>query len=295
VFDGIPTSNTTMPIQVIGQPNFTSNTPNQGGSPAANTLSDYSDIGLETYNNQLFVSDSDNNRVLIYNNATTPLTGNVETETNLDTALIRWTTSTPTSTYLKYGLTSNYGSSSTLTNRNPRVTNHEVRLTGLASCTTYHFQAISTDSNLQDQVSNDLTFSTICYPNTSKQEDFGPHGPPACNSEKPGSAPNLFQITTNGTSATLYIAPGGMPYNKFFIAYGQGPVTEQYGVEFESNFSGGVLPYTINSLAKNTRYTEIKNKSCRNWTTVSNADSFYSASVCHRKSEDRTVSSNIVQ
>ncbi len=58
---------TNMPATVvIGQPDFVSSSANQGGSPAANTLSNVP-VGIATDGSRLYVSDGSNNRVLIYN------------------------------------------------------------------------------------------------------------------------------------------------------------------------------------------------------------------------------------
>lgn len=72
IYDSIPTSNNASATKVLSQPNFTSNDTNQGGSPAANTLSSSSDGSLYLYNNQLFVFDPFQNRLLIYNDDTPP-------------------------------------------------------------------------------------------------------------------------------------------------------------------------------------------------------------------------------
>jgi len=50
---------------VLGQADFTSNTPNRGGAVAANTLHSPRDLGLDN-NGNLWVADSNNNRILRY-------------------------------------------------------------------------------------------------------------------------------------------------------------------------------------------------------------------------------------
>ena len=67
IYNSLPTTNNAAADEVIGQPNFISNSANQGGGPTAQTLDN--PIGLCVYNGSLFVSDSINNRVLGYNNA----------------------------------------------------------------------------------------------------------------------------------------------------------------------------------------------------------------------------------
>jgi hypothetical protein len=65
IFNSIPIANNASANVVIGQPDFTSNQPNQGGGPAANTLN--IPLGLQTLGSQLFISDYSNNRALIFN------------------------------------------------------------------------------------------------------------------------------------------------------------------------------------------------------------------------------------
>ena len=51
---------------VLGQANFTSNSANRGGSPAANTISRANAVTLDSANDRLWVVDHINNRVLVY-------------------------------------------------------------------------------------------------------------------------------------------------------------------------------------------------------------------------------------
>jgi hypothetical protein len=65
IYNSIPTSNNVSADVVIGQQNMTSNSANQGGSVAANTLD--SPRILFPYGPKLLISDTDNNRVLVFN------------------------------------------------------------------------------------------------------------------------------------------------------------------------------------------------------------------------------------
>ncbi len=60
---------------VIGQPDFVSSDENQGGLPAANTLKNPSGLSYTNGGQKLFVSDTGNNRVLIFN--VTTITNNM--------------------------------------------------------------------------------------------------------------------------------------------------------------------------------------------------------------------------
>jgi len=70
VYNSLPTSNGASANEVIGQPNFVSYQPNQGGStPSSQTLDNPFEIWVDNVSNSLYVADSANNRILIYNNA----------------------------------------------------------------------------------------------------------------------------------------------------------------------------------------------------------------------------------
>jgi uncharacterized lipoprotein YddW (UPF0748 family) len=73
-------------------------------------------------------------------------------------ATITWTTTAPATSQVAYGTTSSYGSLSTLNSAN--VTSHAVALTGLTANTTYHCQALSSNTYGSVQ-SSDLTFTTL--------------------------------------------------------------------------------------------------------------------------------------
>ena len=69
LYDPIPTSNGASASKVIGQANFTSGSRNRNGTPSAQTLSDPTDV---FYNgSKLFIADTGNHRVLIYDNLLT--------------------------------------------------------------------------------------------------------------------------------------------------------------------------------------------------------------------------------
>ncbi len=69
IFNSIPTSNGAIADVVVGQSNFTGNSINQGGSPSANTLNRPEHAIIA--NGKLIVSDSENNRILIWNSVPT--------------------------------------------------------------------------------------------------------------------------------------------------------------------------------------------------------------------------------
>ncbi len=74
------------------------------------------------------------------------------------TAKLAWTTNEPSTTQVAYGVTSSYGSLTTL---DPGLsTSHSVDLNGLANNTTFHAQALGTDRAGNSVASSDLQFMT---------------------------------------------------------------------------------------------------------------------------------------
>lgn len=80
-------------------------------------------------------------------------------------------------------------------------------------------------------------------------------GPTVCSGQRPGSAPQLFQIDREGGTAHLYIIPASNPYNRYIVSYGAGGNTDQYSTSFEYRDAKGVISYPINHLDPKTAYS----------------------------------------
>lgn len=78
--------------------------------------------------------------------------------------------------------------------------------------------------------------------------------PPVCSKTPPYSAPNLFQITTTQTDATLYFTPLNDNISYYFIAYGYKPGDIRFGTSFEFGPYDGVIDHHIGMLAPATTY-----------------------------------------
>lgn len=76
----------------------------------------------------------------------------------------------------------------------------------------------------------------------------------SCSNQAPTSTPDLFQVNTTGTKATLYFAPAGMPYDNYVIRFGPTANNLLYSAAFSRGFAGGVIYYTVNELNLNTTY-----------------------------------------
>jgi hypothetical protein len=72
-------------------------------------------------------------------------------------ATITWTTNEAVTSQVEYGLTEEWGSSTTL---ETLVTSHSVKLTRLKADTTYHYRVMSKDATDNEAVSLDQTFTT---------------------------------------------------------------------------------------------------------------------------------------
>jgi hypothetical protein len=122
-------------------------------------------------------------------------------------AVAGWSTNTASDSQANYGVTSAYGSESSLSTA--LATAHSVNLTGLASSTTYHYQVLSRDSQGNLTSSGDFQFTTA-----------------AANSSQP-----LFQLhadatevsaSTNGAIVTPSIGPPG--FTGLVVSNGSGTV-----------------------------------------------------------------------
>lgn len=100
----------------------------------------------------------------------------------------------------------------------------------------------------RDNYQDPTTTTTTTSSNNSSASASG------CGNNVTNGTPDLFEIRTNKNTATLYFAPPTAPYSSFYIAFSGKPDNWEYGVEFNQNYSGGVLNYTINMLAPNTKY-----------------------------------------
>ena len=80
---------------------------------------------------------------------------------SLDSAVITWTTDIPSDSRVDCGTTNIYGQ---ISSDAGLVTSHSITLISLASDTTYHFRATSTNSDGFSTVGTDTTFSTLAMP-----------------------------------------------------------------------------------------------------------------------------------
>ncbi len=133
-------------------------------SSGNNTIT-FSTLADGTYICTVTVTDAAHNaRMLTLSSftidTTAPVISNLSINPSANGATVRWDTNENTSSQVLYGLTTSYGTQSSEGDTSPRVTSHQVTLSGLVSCATYHYTASSSDAALNNSVGSDDTFTT---------------------------------------------------------------------------------------------------------------------------------------
>lgn len=117
---------------------------------------------VRIYNRALSVSEIQTNMSLAITSGQdlTPPTISSVTSSNLtsSSARITWTTNEASDSQVEYGLTTTYGTTTTL--NSSQVTSHTVDLVGLSSSSTYHYRVKSKDASNNLSMSSDATFAT---------------------------------------------------------------------------------------------------------------------------------------
>jgi hypothetical protein len=80
------------------------------------------------------------------------------------------------------------------------------------------------------------------------------NSPPGCSNQSPKGKLDLFEIRTNGKSATLFFTPPSSNFSNIYVAFSRKPDVWEYGVEYSQQNTLGVMNYTINLLKPNTKY-----------------------------------------
>lgn len=93
--------------------------------------------------------------------AIAPVISDITASEDTDESNITWETNEEASTQVEWGLTSSYGNITDEEDTDPRVEEHHVEITGLSTCTTYHYRVISTDAFENTATSSDQSFTTV--------------------------------------------------------------------------------------------------------------------------------------
>ena len=87
-------------------------------------------------------------------------------------ASINWSTDQPSTSFVQYGLTSNYANTSAV--NSTMLTSHSVSITGLVTSTTYHYRVGSANSSGQISYSADSILTTAAIPFTYSMSAAAP-------------------------------------------------------------------------------------------------------------------------
>ena len=94
-----------------------------------------------------------------------PVISSIASNPTYNNSTITWNTDEAADSRVEYGLTTSYGSFTTL---DPTLeTSHSQNLTGLAANTLYHYRVISVDGSDNSATSSDQTFTTSAVPDTT--------------------------------------------------------------------------------------------------------------------------------
>lgn len=189
---------------------------------------------------------------------TTAPTISGQTATNItgSTARVTWTTNEASTSRVEYGLTTSYGSSTTLDAT--LVTAHSVALTGLAPNTTYNYRVHSIDAAGNERIGSNATFTT-----TATQDTTAPSTPTGLVAAAASTTQiNLsWNASTDNVAVTGYQvfrngAQVGTPTTTTFSDTGLSPGTSYtYTVrarDAAANLSGQSAPASATTLTPDT-------------------------------------------
>ncbi len=104
---------------------------------------------------------------------------------NPTTTYVSWTTDTPSTSQVEYGLTTAYGSNTALDAS--LTTTHSVTLSNLSPNTVYHYAVISKDSSGNAATSNDYTFTTAAQSSQGQGNSASSPAPAVVSNTPPAS------------------------------------------------------------------------------------------------------------
>lgn len=157
-----------------------------------------------TYDYQLIWLDQDGNEgkseITEFKTADAPYIAEVNIlNITLDSALITWRSTSIARTNLYYGKDTNYGTEINESSESG-TTSHSVAITGLENGTIYHFKIRGTDTDSNDLVSDDYSFSTLPLPEISNVATQP-------ITDRPTQALKISWTTNVPTSSTISYAP----------------------------------------------------------------------------------------
>ena len=133
-------------------------------------------------------------------------------------AQVVWTTDEAGSSIVDYGFTASYGTSTSEADTSPRVTSHNVSVSGLTTCTTYHYRVRSKDAATNTGSGSDVTFTTTGCAGSSTVVDES-------QEEVDSSTGGTADLSTSGMDVTLTIPAGATGADAVFQIKSIDPAT----------------------------------------------------------------------
>jgi hypothetical protein len=157
-----------------------------------------------------------------------------------DSVAISWSTNEPTNSYVEYGLTSFYGSTTLSSNL---LSSHTQNLTGLQPDTNYHFKIKSKDSSNNLGESPDQVFKTILSSPVSSKDIYisqNMQGSGAGDSCQNSQSSSWFNLQSNWGTGINQIGPGDVVHlcgliSTTLIIKGSGTLGSPITIYFENN------------------------------------------------------------
>lgn len=207
----------------------------------------WSDGGAQQHN--VTVGASDVAYTAVFSDPVPPVISSVQaTAITQDSATITWTTNEPADTQVEYGITTAYGSTTTL--NSTLSTGHSQPLIGLAMNTLYHYRVLSKDASGNPSVSGDYTFTTPAAPITitkflsdltwtSATNGWGPPEQDKSNGEK--ASGDGAAITLNGVVYTKGLGVHAASDIRYNLGGVCSAFAAQVGVDDEVGTRGSVV------------------------------------------------------
>jgi len=189
--------------------------------------------------------------------AVPPVISSISVDESSSAATISWTTDETATSKVDYGLSSAYGVSTAEADTATLVTGHRVALSGLSSCTTYHYRVRSKDSSSNESVSlEDNTFKTTgCTDSCSNGDPDKPE-----LTEARALDNSSIKIFYNDSSGTV---------DHYELKYGTSPDSYEWSVDDIGGKKKEV--YIINDLKPGVTYyfriRAVNDCGKSNWTT----------------------------
>lgn len=115
-----------------------------------------------------------------------------------------------------------------------------------------YFHGLTSAGTFEDEGAVFRFLPPVNSPGGSPSASSGTPG--SCTSIPPTVAPDLFQVNTVPTEATLYFSPV-LGATNYLVSYGMGDSTTQFSVFTNQGESSGVLSYKVNALFPTTLFS----------------------------------------